>query len=246
MSTKTIDINCDVGEGVGNEAQLLPYISSCNIACGGHAGDEASMREVIALAKEYRVKIGAHPSFPDRENFGRKLMDISSGELLKSLEQQILALKEQADALQVTVHHVKFHGALYNASAKDVALAHTCIRAMKNTLPEAVLYVPFNAVIAMEAQAQGLHIKWEAFADRRYNNDLSLVSRKLPNAVIHDKTEVIQHLENMILRQQVETIENTFVNIQADTFCVHGDTKNAVEMIHYIYEELPKKDIRID
>ena len=245
MSTKTVDINCDVGEGVGNEAQLMPYISSCNIACGGHAGDESTMATVIALAKKHSVKIGAHPSFPDRENFGRQFMDIPPEALLESLKRQILALKAQADALEVPVHHIKFHGALYNASAKDLALARTCISAIENTLPKVFLYAPFGSVIAEEARKHNISIKYEAFADRRYNNDLSLVSRKKKNAVIHDKTEVLQHLENMMLHGQVKTVGNTSIDIQADTFCVHGDTKNAVELIQYIYEELPKKGIRI-
>lgn len=245
MPIKTIDINCDVGEGIGNEARLMPYISSCNIACGGHAGDEASMKEVVALAKKHNIKIGAHPSFPDRENFGRKLMDIAPDDLLESLIQQILALKGQADVLQVPVNHIKFHGALYNASAKDRTLASICILALKKTLPEAYLYAPIDSVIAREAEEHSIKVKYEAFADRRYNSDLSLVSRKEPHAVIHDKAEVVQHLENMILHNQVKTIDNTFVAIQADTFCVHGDTKNAVELIQYIYEALPKKDIRI-
>jgi UPF0271 protein len=245
MSIKIVDVNCDVGEGIGNEADLMPYISSCNIACGGHAGDEDSMQSVIALAKKHNVKIGAHPSFPDRENFGRKFMAIPPGELSKSLEQQIMALKQHADALQAPVHHIKFHGALYNASAKDLALARSCISAIKNTLPNAYLYVPFGAVIAKEAHKHSIKIQYEAFADRQYHDDLSLVSRKEKNAVIHDKNEVLQHLERMILHGQVKTVEHSLVDIVADTFCVHGDTPNAVELIRYIYEELPKKNIHI-
>ncbi|MCG8328793.1 MAG: 5-oxoprolinase subunit PxpA [Chitinophagales bacterium] len=245
MSIKTIDINCDLGEGVGNEAHLMPFISSCNIACGGHAGDEDSMKEVIGLAIKYNVKIGAHPSFPDREHFGRKFMDISSNDLLESLEKQILALKKLADALEVPVHHIKFHGALYNSSAKDAALARTCLFAIKNTLPNTFLYAPFGSAIAKEALLHNIKVKYEAFADRRYHNDLSLVSRKEKNAVIHDKKEVLQHLESMILNGQVKTVESDAVKIQAATFCVHGDTQNAVELIQYIYEELPRKGIQI-
>jgi len=245
MSAKTIDINCDVGEGVGNEAQLMPYISSCNIACGGHAGDEQSMREVMKLAKQHTVKIGAHPSFPDRANFGRQFMDLPAADLRHSLETQILALKAPADALQARVHHIKFHGALYNASAKDLALARTCLLAIKNTLPGAFLYAPHGSAIAREAQRHNISLKYEAFADRRYHQDLSLVSRKEKDAVIHDRTEVLQHLENMILRGKVNTIDGHFVDIVAETYCVHGDTKNAVELVQYIYEELPKRGIRV-
>jgi UPF0271 protein len=245
MFLKTIDINCDVGEGVGNEAQLMPYISSCNIACGGHAGDQNSMQEVILLAKQHGVKIGAHPSFPDRANFGRQYMEMEAADLQKQLESQIIALKETADALRAPVQHVKFHGALYNASAKDSALARTCISAVKNTLPGVYLYAPHGSAIAVEAQRQKLPVKYEAFADRRYHKDLSLVSRKEKGAVIHEKAAVMQHLENMILHGQVETVEGTLAAIMADTFCVHGDTENAVELVRYIFEELPKKGIGV-
>ena len=243
-SKHRIDINCDVGEGVGNEASLMPYISSCNISCGAHAGSIAVMDEVIGLAKEHEVKIGAHPSFPDRENFGRVVMDIAPATLQESIEEQILLLKERADLQDVTLHHIKPHGAMYNLIAKDKTMAQLVIRAVQNTCPNLFLYVPYNSVIAEEALKSNLQIQYEAFADRNYNEDLTLVSRSQENALITNKEEVFTHIKRMIVGQQVQTIGG-LRNITADTICVHGDTENAVELIVFIFEKLIENKIFI-
>lgn len=240
----TIDINCDVGEGVGNEASLMPFISSCNISCGAHAGSIAVMDEVIGLAKKHKVKIGAHPSFPDRENFGRVEMDIAPETLQKSIEEQILLLKERANLQEVTLHHIKPHGALYNLIAKDKTMAQLVIRAVQNTCPNLFLYVPYNSVIAEEAMKNNLQIQYEAFADRNYNEDLTLVSRSQENALITNKEAVFSHIKRMIVAQQVQTIGG-LKNITADTICVHGDTENAIELVAYIHTKLKENEIII-
>lgn len=231
MSSKfSIDINCDVGEGIGNESKLIPYISSCNIACNAHAGSIQIIDEVISLAKKYQVKIGAHPSFPDRENFGRKVMNLSSKTLQESIENQINLLIERADLQNVKLYHIKPHGALYNLILKDRETAQIVINAVKNTLKNGFLYVPYNSVIAEVAKLNNIQIKFEAFADRNYNNDLSLVSRFKENALLLNPKEIVDHVTRMV-NNKVKTIQGSLKDIKADTYCVHGDTENAVEIL---------------
>jgi len=234
MSSKfSIDINCDVGEGIGNESQLMPYISSCNIACNEHAGSIEIIDEVIALAKEQNVKVGAHPSFPDRENFGRKVMQITDEDLQTSIENQIILLIERAALQDVKLYHIKPHGALYNLIAKDIKTAKVIVEAVQNTIPDAFLYVPFNSVIEEVALQNNIKIKYEAFADRNYNDDLSLVARSNKNALLTNPKEVVSHIINMI-NGKVKTIQGNLKNIKTDTFCVHGDTENAIEILKTI------------
>lgn len=240
-----ININCDVGEGINNEALLMPYISSCNIACGAHAGDVETIDRVIQLAQEHQVKIGAHPSFPDRENFGREVMDISLSALEQSLVDQIQLLQERISKAGAELTHVKAHGALYNLSVKDQAIARVIVDAVKKVVPAAILYVPYPSEIEKIALENQLCIRYEGFADRNYNGDLSLVSRKQNNAILTDKEAVIQHISEMILHQQVKTVNGTFVPIKVDTLCVHGDNTEAIELVQYIYESLAQKGISI-
>lgn len=240
-----VDINCDVGEGLDNEAKLMPYISSCNIACGGHAGTVETIRNTIKLALKHTVKIGAHPSFPDKENFGRVNMRMGAPQLQQSIEAQIRLLKSHVASLGARLHHVKPHGALYNLAATDKRMALVVIEAVKNTAKEALLYVPYQSLIAVLAEKNGLKIKIEAFADRNYNSDLTLVSRKDKNAVITDPQKVVDHLVSMILQNKVVTVDGGVAEITAETFCVHGDNPKSEEVLNYISKELPKHDIKI-
>ena len=240
-----IDINCDVGEGIGNEADLLPLISSCSIACGGHAGDDGSMAQIVKLAKKYGVRIGAHPSYPDKENFGRLSMDIGSIELTKSIKAQIHALKTILHKEQVALHHIKPHGALYNDLVKNEALADLFLKAIAADRESVVLYAPPGSVIAQKAIKQDFKVKLEAFADRSYNRDLSLVSRKLPNAVLNDPKIVLDHLVKMVREKKVVTIDGKESPIEAQTYCLHGDSPNTLQILAYLSEELPKKQIYI-
>lgn len=243
---RTIDINCDVGEGIGNEDQLMPYLSSCNIACGGHAGSIEIIDNTIRIAKENNVKIGAHPSFPDKENFGRKFVDMPYKTLQKSLEEQIGLLKKRVELQNANLFHIKAHGALYNALVINEGIANTFLNAVKNTVKNIILFVPFNSVIAKLALENDIAIKYEGFIDRNYNDDLSLVGRNNENAVITDKAEAFDHVSKMILEQRVKTINNREVPIQADTFCIHGDNKNALELLVYISKRLNELGINID
>ncbi|MDC1464555.1 5-oxoprolinase subunit PxpA [Polaribacter sp.] len=233
-----IDINCDVGEGLNNEHLLMPYITSCNIACGGHFGDKNSIDETIELAIQNNVLIGAHPSFPDTENFGRKLINISDDAFKESIQNQLNLFMNSLSFFHVKLHHIKPHGALYNSIAVDENLAILFIDTIKKFTIDAYLYVPYNSVIERVAKENNIKIKYEAFADRNYNDDLSLVSRTYENALILDKKQVFLHVHRIIKEDKVKTVSGKEVKIKADTFCVHGDSKNAIEIVKYVSREL--------
>ena len=238
INQKVVDINADVGEGLNNEAQLMPYLSSCNIACGGHAGDKDTMVQVVKLAKAHRVKVGAHPSFPDKHNFGREIIPMSSADLYTSLKQQIRNLISVLRAERTPLHHIKPHGALYNLAAVDEKTANVVIEVVKSIAMPLRLYVPYGSVIANIAQKEGVRITYEAFADRNYNADLTLVSRGQDNAVITDLEIVFDHVHRMIFEQKVKTISGVEVGLKADTFCVHGDNPKATELLQNLTEKL--------
>lgn len=241
---RTVDINADVGEGIGNEAALMPYISSCNIACGGHAGDALIMNEVLSLAKKHDVKIGAHPSFPDKVNFGRKPMAITFTELLKSLEDQVHTLKDIAKQHQLRLHHIKVHGALYNLAATNLNYAELIIELIHSIDGSLKLYTPYRSSLANLAVSNGIDVCFEAFADRNYNCDLTLVNRAETNALIFDKKEIAKRVYKMISHQKMRVISGEEIKIEADTICIHGDTKNAVEIAKYLFEYLSSKSIK--
>lgn len=245
MSFKTVDINADVGEGLGNEALLIPYLSSCNIACGGHAGDAKTMTEVVRLAKNHKVKIGAHPSFPDVLNFGRAVMDISAADLYSSLKSQIRSLQQILHNENAQLHHIKPHGALYNLAAKDEKTARIIIEVVKSIAMPIQLYVPYNSVISKLAEQEKISVTFEAFADRNYEENLSLVSRKKEDAILHENSRILNHILGMIHREKVTAINGVEVPIKASTFCVHGDTKNAFEILDFLIKELPKYNVKI-
>lgn len=240
-----IDINCDLGEGLPNDADLMKHISSCNIACGGHAGTIETIDTTIALAVKNDVKIGAHPSFPDKENFGRKLLQISLDELQKSIENQLNLFIERLELQNATIHHIKAHGALYNASVKDKNIAEVIVKSVKSIEKKVVLYVPFNSEIEKVAQKNNIEIKYEAFIDRNYNDDCSLVSRGQKNAVITCEKEAFKHLSVMVNDKKVCTVSQKNISIKADTFCIHGDNKNAITLLQYIKKECSKNGITI-
>lgn len=230
-----IHINCDVGEGVGNEEILMPYINACNIACGGHAGDVETMHEVVALAKKYQVAIGAHPSYPDRENFGRILVDMAEADFIKTIQKQIAALEEIVASHDIKITHIKPHGALYNDVAKSEEKAQIFLKAITKYKDVYKLYVPYNSVIEKLALQQNFEVVYEAFADRNYNNDLTLVSRKKDNAILTEIGEIIQHVSTMRNEQKVITTSKAKITLKTDTFCVHSDTKNSIEIVQQLY-----------
>lgn len=239
-----IHINCDLGEGGELDAQLMPYISACNIACGGHAGTVESMHDTVALAMKYNVQMGAHPSYPDKENFGRFSLDIEPEDLKQTLVAQILSLKQIAEAEGGFLTHVKPHGALYNDAAKDENIAQIIIDSVLEFEENIPLYVPENSVISRLAKGK-IGVVFEAFIDRNYQDNYSLVPRSNNNALITQKEEVYRHLISMFLNKEI-TCENG-VKIPCDpaTFCLHSDTPNAVEILQYLTEKLKEKNIEI-
>lgn len=226
-----MDINCDLGEGLENDAQIMPFISSCNIACGAHAGDNVIMRTTVRLAKKYHVKIGAHPSFLDRANFGRKEMNIPKNELIELVIHQISALKEIAEKEGAALHHVKPHGALYNMAAKDEDIAMSVIEAVQSFDEDFILYVPYKSVIAKNLIELNMPFYYEMFADRMYLDDLSLMSRKEAGSLIENPKRVLKRVKQLIDLETIQTLTRNHIKIKADTICVHGDNPNAVEIV---------------
>ena len=242
----TIDINADLGEGAGQDAQLMPYLSSCNIACGIHAGDESTMKETVRLAIAHGVHIGAHPSFPDRANFGRTEMHLPANELTTLIIGQIATLKYLVEKAGGRLHHVKAHGALYNMAAKDIATADAVLDAMTPFDHSLVLYVPYGSVIAQRALERNIAIRYEAFADRNYNEDLTLVSRKSDNAVINDPEAISERVIRMVKEKKVESTSGKWVPIEAATLCVHGDNPNALHILSHLTMKLKESEIIIE
>lgn len=228
------DINCDMGEGIGNDALIMPFITSANIACGFHAGDEKMMQATIRLAKKYRVSVGAHPSFMDPENFGRSNILKSQQEIYELVTVQIQHLQKIAAGNAVILHHVKPHGALYNMAAKDKIMAGTIANAVKDIDEHLILYGLSNSYLISEAKAVGLKTASEVFADRTYQDDGSLTPRLQPNALIKNVDDVLRQV-SMMLRGSVSTVTGLEIPIVAETICVHGDGSYAVDFAKAIH-----------
>lgn len=238
-----IHINCDMGESygpyiIGNDRALMPFISACNIACGLHAGDPIHMQKTIEDALQHNVEIGAHPGYPDIPGFGRRSMHFEEHELKVLLLYQLGALEKLVIANNGTVSHVKAHGALYNAAAKDESIARIIAEVVKMALPNAYLYAPANSVQLEIARQAGLEVKIEAFIDRKYTDALQLASRKISGAVIENEELALQQLRSMVYDNQVTTIEGNKKTIEADTYCIHGDNPKALDIIKKIRTSL--------
>jgi 5-oxoprolinase (ATP-hydrolysing) subunit A len=238
-----IDLNCDMGEGCGNDAELMNYVSSINVACGFHAGNAGIMRETVELAVKTGVKIGSHPSFLDLANFGRSEMNVSAQEVFDIVLYQTSALKGICEAFGTKLHHVKPHGALYNQAAKDKILAEAIANAVKKLDANLILYGLSGSCLIYEAEKIGLRTKSEVFADRTYQSDGSLTPRILPNALIKNTGEAIKQVLQMIDKHTVTAITGEIVNLKAETICIHGDGENAVEFAKTINETLKKRTL---
>lgn len=241
----SIDINCDLGEGCPHDAELMRYISSANIACGFHAGDDETMRRTVDLALENNVAIGAHPSFPDRENFGRTNMSLPYEEVTRIVTEQIIAIRRICDEKGATLHHVKPHGALYNMAAKDLELAYAIAAAVAEFDSNLVYFGAPNSPMISEAERLGLRTASEVFADRTYQADGSLTPRSRPDALIENIDECIEHVLQMVREQKVIAVDGSEVPIRADTICIHGDGSHAVEFASAIHDALKKEGIQI-
>lgn len=224
-----IDLNCDMGEGMPNDAALMPFISSANIACGFHAGDENTMRKTIALALEHGVSIGAHPGFPDKKNFGRTEMQFPEEDIVSIVSEQVYQLLDLVFAMGGKLKHVKPHGALYNMAARDYSLATAIANAIKDIDDQLVLVGLSGSQSIQAAEAVGLRVVNEAFADRNYLDDGSLVPRNMANALVTDVESCERNILQMIREQQVTSIHGKQVSIKVETICIHSDGANAVE-----------------
>jgi len=219
-----------MGEGMDNDAEIMPLIDACNIACGGHAGDEDSMNETVLLARQHQVKIGAHPSFPDLDNFGRLPMEMEPDALTHSLMAQIKALQSICQSNRTQIAHIKPHGALYNMAAKDETLAEVIVEVIKS-FPRTQLFAPWESALAKKARAARIQVVYEAFADRRYLNDGTLVDRSNPKAIILRPELAMAQILSIITHDRVIPIEGEGVDIKASTFCVHGDNPNVIQIL---------------
>lgn len=240
-----IDINCDMGEGIGNEFLLMPFISSANIACGFHAGDEAEMKRVVALCLQYNVAIGAHPSFNDKQNFGRTEMDVAASEIRQLVKEQLQTLNNIVRASGGKLHHVKPHGALYNMAAKDVLIAKAIAGTVKDFDSSLVYYGLSGSVMIEEALKAGLSTANEVFADRTYQPDGSLTPRSERSALITNTEEAIQQVLQLIQEKRVTANNGEKIILQADTICIHGDGMHAVKFAEKINHRLAKAGIQI-
>ncbi|MFN8619223.1 MAG: 5-oxoprolinase subunit PxpA [Chloroflexota bacterium] len=227
-----IDLNADVGESygawtMGDDAALLPLVTSANVACGAHAGDPLVMARTVALARRLGVAVGAHPGYPDRDGFGRRDLPMTAEELRASLLVQLGALAAIARAGGVTLRHVKPHGALYNAAARDPGLAQLIADCVRHVSTDLVLVGLAGSALLEAGRAAGLPVAAEAFADRVYEADGSLRSRRHPDAVHHDPAAAAAQARDLVLDGRVQAHDGTWLAVRADTLCIHGDSPGA-------------------
>ena len=238
-----IDLNSDLGESfgawvMGQDAALMPVITSANVACGFHAGDPGVMRETVWLARAQGVAIGAHPGFPDLAGFGRRDLRCTPQEVEDMVVYQIGALAAVAAAQGTRLQHVKAHGALYNMACRDEALAAAIARATKAVDPGLILFGLPRSPLLQQGVRLGLRVAAEVFADRAYNADGSLVSRLQPGSVIHDEAAVVARAVLMATERAVTAADGSLLRLDADTICVHGDTPGAASLARAIRQAL--------
>lgn len=237
------DLNCDTGEGIGNEAELIPFITAANIACGAHAGNKETMKQVVNLCLAHDVAIGAHPSFRDRQNFGRT---DQIGKMLKPSDvqelvaEQVFSLQQVAKANGAVLHHVKPHGALYNRAAWDAEVGYFLCKGVAEVDPQLFLYGLSGSALKEIAEDSGLRFCQEVFADRSYRDDGSLTPRNEPGALIESEEDAIQQIEEMLLRKTVRTTSGKYISIEAQTICLHGDGAHAVIFARKLHNHLKR------
>lgn len=232
--THRVDLNCDMGESfgayhIGADDEVFPFITSANIACGFHGGDPTVMRTTLAKARERGVAVGAHPGFPDLIGFGRRNMDVSPSDIYDLVVYQVGALMGFARAAGVDLQHVKAHGALYNMAAAKQELAEAIARAVRDVDRQLILFGLPGSHLIGEGESAGLRTASEVFADRNYMNDGTLVSRKRPDAQVHDADEAVQRAIRMVREQKVRSVDGQDLPLKVDTICLHGDGPHAAE-----------------
>ncbi len=251
MTSKfSIDINCDLGESIEpdqweKDALLMTYISSCNIACGGHAGNTQSIETSINNALKHKLKIGAHPSFPDKKNFGRKEMDISEKDLRGALRSQLNTFHSICKKQQAKIHHIKPHGALYNLAAKDIKLAVLISEEVSKVFKDIALMGLAHSLMTDAANQVGIPFINEGFMDRYYHASGQLVSRKHPLAVHTELKRCLEQATRLATRKTIQTLEGEYLELKVDSICLHGDHENALPVARQLHQAFDKKDIQI-
>ena len=243
---RKVDLNCDMGEGCGNDAELMKYVSSTNIACGYHAGDSKTMRDTVRLALVNRVAVGAHPGYRDEQDFGRRPRAVPPREVFRIVRDQVVALRDICKELGAELHHVKPHGALYNQAAKNRPLAAAIAEAVAYVDEDLILYGLSGSHLISEAEAAGLEAASEVFADRTYRSDGSLTPRTDIHALITDADYSVRQVFEMVAAGHVTAVTGESVPIRADTVCIHGDGDSAVLLARTIVEALTSRGVQIE
>ena len=247
----TVDLNADLGESygnytIGNDDEIIPLISSANVACGFHASDPSVMQKTVGMIKESgSTGIGAHPAYPDLMGFGRRYMELSMPEVRSIMLYQLGALDGFCRISDLEMNHVKPHGALYNATFKDETLAKTIAEAVKEYNPKLKLLGLSNQNLVKAGEDAGLNVRHEVFADRAYEDDGTLVSRKKEGAMITDTDLAVGRVIRMVKEGKVESVNGRDIDIKADSICVHGDGAKALEFVKEIRKQLGENGIEI-
>ena len=226
-----IQINCDLGEGIPDEESIFPLIDAASIACGGHFGDESSLRKSLISAKTSGIKVGAHPSYPDFENFGRKSLKIDFETLKKSLLNQINLFLKVAQSLELAMEHIKFHGALYNDAAANPELANSLCEFLKSKFPDTCLFVPPHSQTEKYAKKYGLKTRLEIFGDRAYQDNYQLLPRTKEKALFTKKEEIEKHLKPILEKGLIHSSSGKLLPVKAETLCFHGDNPGLIEFL---------------
>jgi len=246
-----VDVNCDLGESygafrAGNDEAIMPYITSANVACGFHAGDPRTIAETLRLAKRFNVAVGAHPSYPDLMGFGRREMCLTPDEIRGYVIYQVGAIEGFAKTLGIKLQHVKLHGALYNKAVRDNTTAQAAVEAVKALSPSLIIFAPPRSALSEAAEKAGIRVAYEFFADRAYNPDGTLVSRRKPNALITDVEAITQRSIRMVKENTVVAVSGETVRLgEVHTICVHGDTLGAVNIAKNLKKALLKAGIEV-
>lgn len=245
----TVDLNCDLGESFGNyvcgrDEQILPLITSANVACGFHASDPLTMEKTVEAAKNSQVSVGAHPGFPDLVGFGRRNMSIPAPEITALVEYQIGALTAFCHAKNIPLQHVKPHGALYNMAVKDFLVADAICRGIAAVDSNLILLAPAQSELIRAASQNGLKAAREVFADRAYEEDGSLVPRSHPNSMITDEEEAVRRVIQMVEKGTVKAVTGKEISVKADSVCVHGDSPSALSLVRRIRRAFKERGIQ--
>lgn len=248
--SRRIDLNADLGESygvwrLGADEDLLPLLSSANVACGWHGGDPRIMDATVAAARAAGVAVGAHPSFPDRDGFGRRAMDVSPGEAEADLVYQVAALDGFCRRHGVRLQHVKAHGALYNTAAKNAGLADAIAAGVASMDADLILVVPPGSELERAGRQAGLAVAREGFCDRAYEPDGSLVDRRRPGAVHHEAGAAVEQALSLVTEGRVRCIDGSYAELAVDTLCCHGDNPHAVEFVRRVRAELERAGVEI-